>query len=191
MPMPSLSANRARALPFDLLIVAGLIGLDVVARIAPHAPNFTPVAASALFAAAMLQRRALAALVPLLGLAIGDRIVGGYDTKIMVVVYAALAWPACAAAWSHALRTPRMIATVLVSSSLLFFVATNFAVWAFSPMYAANLAGLSKCYIAALPFLRIMLEGDLFWGLVLFGGYWLVQTPRSAANRSIGTRVRA
>ena len=96
MPMPSVSANRTRALPFDLLIVAGLASLDVVARIAPHAPNFTPVAASALFAAAMLHRRALAPLVPVLGLAIGDWIVGGYDTKIMVVVYAALAWPACA-----------------------------------------------------------------------------------------------
>ena len=71
-------------------------------------------------------------------------------------------------------------------SSLLFFVTTNFAIWAFSPLYAPNIAGLSKCYIAALPFLRNMLEGDLFWGLLLFGGYWLVQTLRPAANRATG-----
>ena len=70
MPMPSVSANRTRALAFDLFIVAGLASLDVVARIAPHAPNFTPVAASALFAAAMLHRRALAAGA---GSRLGDR----------------------------------------------------------------------------------------------------------------------
>ena len=85
-----------------------------------------------------------------------------------------------------------MIAPVLASSSLLFFVTTNFAVWAFSPLYAPNLAGLSKCYLAALPFLRNMLEGDLFWGFLLFGGYWLVQTLRPTANRVTGvTRARA
>jgi len=181
MPMPSLAADRTRALAFDLLIVTGLACLIVVARIMPHAPNFTPVAASALFAAAMLHRRALAPLVPVLGLAIGDWIGGGYDTKIMVVVYAALAWPACASALSRTLRTPRMIAPVLVASSLLFFLATNFAVWAFSPLYAPGIAGLSKCYIAALPFLRNMLEGDLLWGVVLFGGCWLVQGMRATS----------
>jgi hypothetical protein len=31
-----------------------------------------------------------------------------------------------------------------------------------------------------LPFLRNMAEGDLFWGLVLFGGYWLLQNIRAA-----------
>jgi hypothetical protein len=176
MSMPSFSADRTRALPFDLLIVASLACLDVIARIMPHAPNFTPVAASALFAAAVLHRRVLAPLVPILGLVIGDRLGGGYDTKIMVVVYTALAWPACAAALSRALRAPPMIAPVLASSSLLFFLTTNFAVWAFSTLYAPGIAGLGKCYIAALPFLRNMLEGDLFWGVVLFGGLWLARS---------------
>jgi hypothetical protein len=190
MPMPSLAADRTRALPFDLLIVAGLACLNVVAPIIPHAPNFTPVVAGALFAAAVLHRRALAPLVPLLGLAIGDWIGGGYDTKIMVVVYAALAWPACASALWRILRMPRMIAPVLVASSLVFFFATNFSVWAFSPLYAPGLAGLSKCYVAALPFLRNMLEGDLLWGAVLFGGLWLVQGVR-AASAPVPAAIRA
>lgn len=181
MLMPSFPANHARALPFDLFIVAALVSFDVVARLMPHAPNFTPVAASALFAAAMLHRRALAPLVPILGLAVGDRIAGGYDIKIMLVIYASLAWPACAAVLSPTLRAPRMIPLVLVSSSVGFFVTTNFAVWAFSPLYAPNIAGLCKCYVAALPFLRNMVEGDLFWGAVLFGGYWVVRSIRATA----------
>jgi hypothetical protein len=69
---------------------------------------------------------------------------------------------------------------MLLSSSPIFFLVTNFAVWAFSPLYAANAAGLVKCYVAGLPFLRNMAEGDLFWGLVLFGGHWLLQSIRAA-----------
>jgi hypothetical protein len=34
----------------ELALAMSLVGLDVIARVAPHAPNFTPVAASALFA---------------------------------------------------------------------------------------------------------------------------------------------
>jgi hypothetical protein len=42
----------------DLALAFGLVGLDIIARLAPHAPNFTPVAASALFAGAVLRSRA-------------------------------------------------------------------------------------------------------------------------------------
>jgi hypothetical protein len=128
-----------------------------------------------LFAASILRVRALAVFVPILGMLAGDVLLGFYDWRVMIVVYAALSLPACAAILSRQLRRPLMAVPVLVSSSLLFFVATNFAVWAFSPIYAASGEGLLKCYIAALPFLRNMLAGDLSWGLVLFGGYWLAQ----------------
>ena len=42
-----------RALRTDLAVVAGLVGLDIAARLLPHAPDFTPIAASALFAASV------------------------------------------------------------------------------------------------------------------------------------------
>ncbi len=83
------------------------------------------------------------------------------------------------------LRRPLLIVPVLLSSSLTFFVVTNFAVWAFSPMYAANVAGLVKCYIAALPFLQNMVAGDLFWGLVMFGGYWLLQNIHAVKAKQL------
>ncbi len=176
--MHSSTANAVRshrALWTDLGLVALLVGLDVIARLAPHAPNFTPVAASALFAATMLRRRALAALVPIGGLFLSDLFVGFYDWGVMAAVYGTLALPALLAGLSNRLRRMPMAVPVLLSSSLTFFAVTNFAVWALSPMYAATLSGLIKCYIAALPFLKTMMLGDLFWGAALFGGYWLVQ----------------
>ena len=169
-----------RALQTDFAVVAALIGLNVAARLLPHAPDFTPVAASALFAASVLRVRALSVVVPLAGMILADAWLGFYDLRIMAAVYGTLALPACAAWLSGRWRRPVMIAPVLVSSSLSFFLVTNFAVWAFSPMYAANAGGLLKCYIAALPFLQNMMSGDLFWGIVLFGGYWLVQSARAA-----------
>jgi len=169
-----------RALRTDLAVVAGLVGLDIAARLLPHAPDFTPVAASALFAASVLRVRALSVVVPLAGMILADAWLGFYDLRIMAAVYGTLALPACAAWLSGRWRRPVMIAPVLVSSSLSFFLVTNFAVWAFSPMYAANAGGLLKCYIAALPFLQNMLCGNLFWGIVLFGGYWLARNVRAA-----------
>ncbi len=193
MPMNSLtratsmlrSVIRApRALPMDFFIIAGLIGLDVAARLAPHAPNFTPVAASALFAAGILRVRVLALLVPIAGMLLGDAVHGFYDWRMMAVVYGALALPAGAACLSRALRGPRMVVPVMVASSLAFFAITNFAVWGFGAMYAASAGGLITCYVAALPFLKYTIAGDLFWAVALFGGYWLMQNI-PAANRNV------
>ena len=181
-----------RALQTDFAVVAALVGLNVAARLLPHAPDFTPIAASALFAASVLRGRALSVVVPLAGMILADAWLGFYDLRIMPAVYGTLALPACAAWLSGRWRRQVMIVPVLLSSSLSFFLVTNFAVWAFSPMYAANAGGLLKCYIAALPFLQNMLSGNLFWGIVLFGGYWLARNVRAAKRddrRTIAVRA--
>jgi hypothetical protein len=53
---------------------------------------------------------------------------------------------------------------------VLFFVVTNFGVWAFTDMYPRTGDGLTACFIAAIPFFRNTLAGDLFYAAVLFGG---------------------
>jgi hypothetical protein len=187
-PMLSPQISRSfgsRATRTDMFVVACLIGLDVGARLVSHAPDFTPVAATGLFAASILRTRALAVLVPTAGMALGDAVLGFYDLRVMVVVYAALTLPACVAFLPRRLCGPRLIAPLLPSCSLIFFTVTNFAVWAFSPLYAPNAAGLVKCYVAALPFWRNMLAGDLLWSLVLFGLYWLALAVRAANKQPL------
>jgi uncharacterized protein DUF6580 len=160
--------------PADLALAMSLVGLDVIARLAPHAPNFTPVAASALFAGAVLRSRTLALAVPLAAMLASDIILGGYDWRVMGVVYAALALPALLGRWERA-RGAIVLVPLAVSSSLFFFATTNFAVWAFSGMYAHDLAGLMHCYVAALPFLQNTIIGDMFWTTLLFGGWWIAR----------------
>jgi uncharacterized protein DUF6580 len=175
--------NIRPAMWTDWPLIACLIGLDVAARILPHAPDFTPVAATALFAACVLRFRLLSILVPIAAMLIGDAVLGFYDLKVMMIVYGSLALPACAACLSSSLRRPVVTVPMLAASSPIFFLLTNLAVWAFTPMYAATAAGLIKCYVAALPFLQNMLAGDLFWGFALFGPYWLcrmMRAPRAA-----------
>jgi hypothetical protein len=193
MPLFSISLNQMRApraphaLWIDLLTFASLIGIDVAARILPHTPDFTPVAATALFGASVLRIRALSLLVPVAGMMLGDAVLGFHDWRVMAVVYGVLVLPACAACLSDRLRRPRMVVPVLLATSLTFFLVTNFAVWAFSPLYTANATGLLKCYVAALPFLRNMIAGDLSWGLALFGTHWLLQAMR-APNAAVIAR---
>jgi hypothetical protein len=167
----------------DLLLVLFLIGFDVAARVLMHTGNVSPVAASALFAGMMLQRRWLALLVPLAAMALSDLFMGGDDWRIRTVVYAALTLPAVAGILMRRFGPARAVVPAALSCSLFFFATTNFAVWAFSSMYSLDIAGLTQCYVAALPFLKYTVAGDLFWAAVLFGGAWLVQrlTTRATA----------
>jgi len=163
------------ALRTDLLLVTFLIVLDVVARLLPHAPNFTPVAASTLFAAVVLQRRSLALLVPLIAMPVSDLLIGPDDWRITAVVYGSMLLPFALGLIAKNYRLSRSVAPAILSCSLLFFATTNFAVWAFSGMYSHDLAGLITCYVAALPFLKYTVACDLLWTAGLFGGAWLVQ----------------
>ena len=176
--MTAVNANiRQTASPLrsDVLLVLFLIGFDIVARLLLHVPNVSPVAASALFAGMVLRRRALALAVPLAAMPIGDLVIGFYDWRVMGVVYAATTLPAMAGMLARRIPAFRVVVPTLLTCSLLFFAATNAAVWAFSGMYSLDTAGLIQCYAAALPFLKYALAGDLFWAAALFGGAWLVQ----------------
>ena len=168
---PSITPNQ-----LDLLMIVFLIGFDVAARLLLHTWNVSPVAASALFAGLMLRRRWLALLVPLAALALSDLFIAGDDWRVKAVVYAALMLPALAGIVGRDFGTSaRVIVPAALGCSLTFFAATNFAVWAFSGMYSHDMAGLIACYVAALPFLKYTIAGDLFWCAVFFGGAWLVQ----------------
>ena len=157
--------------PGELSLAMSLVALDVVARAAPHAPNVTPIAASAVFAGMVLRSRALAVAVPISALLLSDLVTGSYDWRIMGVVYAALALPALLARWGR-VRPMVVLAPLVLSSSLLFFATTNFAVWAFSGMYAHDLNGLVLCYVAALPFFYNTVAGDALWTTLLFATWW-------------------
>jgi Family of unknown function (DUF6580) len=182
----AMQPTKTRAdLLMDLALVAFLIGFDVTARLLPHAPGFLPVAASGLFAARVLRIPALAVIVPLAAMAISGFGFAADDWRVSLVVYGAIAVPALAGIYSRRWRGALAVVATMLSCSLFFFVSTNFAVWAFSGIYALTLQGLTECYVLALPFLEKTVLGDLFWTAVLFGGAWLVQHGPALARRPL------
>jgi hypothetical protein len=177
--------NKTRAeLWMDLALVAFLIAFDTTARLLPHAPGFMPVAASALFAGRMLRMPALALVVPVAAMALSGLGLAGDDWRVSAIVYAAISVPALAGMLSRRWSGAAPVAAAMVSCSLIFFTASNFAVWAFSGMYPLTWQGLSACYLAALPFLDKTVLGDLFWTGVLFGGAWLVSHSPAFGRRA-------
>ena len=58
-------------------------------------------------------------------------------------------------------------------SSIVFFLVTNLGVWLWFGTYEPGLQGLWHSYVAAIPFFRYTLAGDLFFAVVLFGSYAL------------------
>jgi len=153
------------------LIILALIftALTIVSRLIDHPWNFTPLAALALFSGFILPKKYL--FLPLLAQFVSDMFIGTYTWQIMLVVYASYAVMALSA---FALRERYNFGTVVVSSfgaSILFFLASNAAVWLWSGMYSVNLAGLMSSYAAGIPFFRNTMLGDLLFTGVFFGVY--------------------
>ena len=108
-------------------LAVALVGLDVVARVAPHAPSFSPVVASALFAGMVIGRR-YALLVPLAAMVLSDAVLGFEDWRMRLVIYAALTLPAVLGLLARNARWP-VAFPLAVASSAIFFAVSNFAVW--------------------------------------------------------------
>jgi hypothetical protein len=72
-------------------------------------------------------------------------------------------------------------------ASILFFVITNFAVWAIGGMYPKTAVGLGEAYFLAIPFFRNTLFGDLFYSGVFFGGYEFAKKISSSYRASFIT----
>jgi hypothetical protein len=182
----AMQPNKTRAdLSMDLLLAVFLIAFDVAARLLPHAPGIWPFAASALFAGRVMRIPALAVAVPLMAVLVSNVAFAGDDWRITLVVCAAVTLPAFAGILIRRWRGSLPVVAAMVSCSLIFFLATNFAVWAVSGMYPLTWHGLVQCYVAALPFLDKTVLGDLFWTAVLFGGAWLIQHVPALSRRAV------
>jgi len=159
-------------------VLTGMIFAAAAARLIPHPPNFTPIAALALFGGAHFADKRLAFAVPLAALLLSDAALGFYPG--MPAVYASFALVVVLGLGLRRRHAPRPIvgaalAGAALAGSVLFFLLTNFAVWLAGGLYPRTAAGLTECYIAAVPFFGHTVLGDLFFTAVLFGGFALAQ----------------
>lgn len=166
------------------LSILALIAIGLIGRLAPHVPNTTPVAAIA-FSAAKYVGRFWAVAVPLCVMAVSDTLIGFYDWRVLVSVYGSFAAIGCIGILARHAR-PAAVMLAVMGASVLFFLTTNFAVWAASSSYPHTLLGLIECYLAGLPFFRNMFIGDVFYSAAMMGAFgWIFERLRERAAKEI------
>jgi hypothetical protein len=155
------------------VVLAGFVLAAAASRLLPHPPNLTPVAAMALFGGAHFPDKRAAFFVTLAAMFLSDLVIGLH--RGIPVVYGCFALIVCIGLFLRTRKRTLPIAAAALSSSILFFLLTNFAVWARGVIYPKTFAGLAACYVAAIPFFRNTLIGDLAYTAILFGGFALLE----------------
>lgn len=151
----------------DILIIAGLlVAATVTARLLPHLPNLTPLSAIGITGGVYLGKR-YAILLPLLALLISDIFLGFYSAPVLLSVYGSFVLIGVLGCVASVYRNVFVTVMMGAVAPVVFFLITNAAVWAFSPWYAKNLAGLLYAYELGLPFFRTMFAGDLAYTVML------------------------
>lgn len=151
-----------------------MILLSIMLRLLPHPANVAPITALALFSGVYLPRK-YAFILPILALFISDYFIGFYGIE-MVFVYGSFIISGLIGLWVRENKVFWGVLGGALFASVLFYLITNFGVWADArSWYTKDLSGLLNCYIAALPFFRNTLLGDLFYTGAFFGGYELVK----------------
>ncbi len=145
-----------------------LIALATLSRLIPHPMNFAPITAIALFGGVYFNGK-FSPILPLTALLISDLFLGFYEGIIWV--YGSFLLVVAIGLLIRKHKTVPVVFGATIVSSLLFFLITNFGVWQAGMFYTKNLSGLSECYVAAIPFYRNSVVGDMFYVTVMFGAY--------------------
>lgn len=166
--------SRIRPFRARWYVVTLLVFSAAVYRLLPHPPNFVPICALALFAGAAFADIRSALMIPLAAMLLSDAVLG--FSIVTPFVYGCIALAAVMGRGLRVKATPLRVLGGSIGTSALFFVVTNFAVWALLDYYPKTAAGLGLCYIAAIPFFQNAVAADLLLSVTLFGGLRLAET---------------
>jgi hypothetical protein len=167
-------------------VISAIILLVAMSRLIPHPANFAPIGGMALFGAAYYSKRYWVFVIPIVSMWLADLVLNN-------VVYARyfdhFVWFYQGFYWTYVafiligligfltlkkIRIQNLILASL-SASIVFFLLSNFGVWASTNMYPKNISGLIACYTAGLPFFKNTIMGDLVYTGVLFGAFEFAQ----------------
>ena len=151
------------------MLAFSLILAGILIRFAPHAPNFTPVAAIALFSGAYLNKK-YALLVPLALMIISDLVIGLHN--VVLFTWGGFILVTLLGSAMQKKSVGRITGFSLISA-VLFYLVTNFGVW-LTGWYSRDLKGLIDCYVMGLPFLRNFTVATLCYAAVFFGSYEII-----------------
>lgn len=152
-----------------------IILIGSLLRVLPHAANFAPIGAIALFGGVYLNKR-VALIIPLAAMIISDYFIGFDSLSARLIIYSSFILIGLV---GMLIRKRKNVATVVagsLSASVIFFLITN-CVFLYSPdgLYGHTWSQQILSYTNALPFFKPTLLSDLLYTSVFFGSYELVQ----------------
>lgn len=155
-------------------VVLSIIAVAAFLRLLPHWPNFTPIAAMALFAGTYLEKKQYAFALPIAAMFVSDLFLGFHAN--MPAVYLGFAITVLI---GMAIRRRINVGSVVlasVGSSVMFFLLTNFSSWLVSPFYPQTFPGLLEAYVAGLAFFRDTTHGISFFLNEILGSVFFSAT---------------
>ena len=141
--------------PITLILILAL------SRLIPHPPNFTPIIAAAILSGYFFKNLYFSFLVLIASMIIADFFIGFYDN--MFIIYITLMLISFIFYRVGTKLNYKNLFFFSLFGSLIFFIITNFGVWALGSLYEKNLKGLIECYILAIPFF-----GNTFLSTLVF-----------------------
>ncbi|MEO6904053.1 MAG: DUF6580 family putative transport protein [Bacteroidia bacterium] len=169
-----------------LMILLGGAWRLLISNGASSLANFTPIGAMALFGGCYFADKGKAFIVPLLTLWVSDLLLNYFvyfhEWKLF---YDGFLWTYGSFALMVVIGTYMKKATVKsvvlasVFAALTHYVISDFGVWIGGGLYPKNTQGFIACYVAAIPYLKNMLIGNLVFGGILFGTFELLQNKFS------------
>ena len=141
-----------------------LIFILALSRLIPHPYNFTPVLAVGVFSGFYFKHIYLSLFVVIFSMFIGDLFLGFHST--MFFTYISLVVAVLIGLYIKRFSFTEILLGGL-SSSLAFFIITNFGAWLTLEMYEKNLSGLLQSYVLAIPFFHNTLISTLLYLFVL------------------------
>ena len=135
---------------YNYILIIALILCASLLRFVPHPPNMTPLIAISMMTVICFDKRSLQIGIPICIMIITDFFIGYH--KLVPIVYASIVLAGLAGYIFKQKQTFINMFGASLLASIIFFVASNFGVWALGSMYQKTLLGLVQCYIAAIPF---------------------------------------
>ncbi len=159
-----------------------VIFLMAFSRLIPHPPNFTPILGMAVFSGAIISRRLIAYLIPLVAMILSDLYLGFHSG--MPIIYFSLALCVLIGKFIESRLSILNFALGISAGVIVFYLITNFAVWYGSGMYEYSFSGLIKCYVMALPFLQNTIISSMIYGMGAFFIYNVINKRLILANNA-------
>ncbi len=168
-----LVALACRLIPYTL----HQMGIPIDTEVAVYPWNFSPILPFCLYAAASFASRITAFLAPVGIYLAGDLgiwlLTGRVDWALYAgqpALYLSLLLVVASGLLLRSERSWSRIAAAGFGSAVIFYLVSNFGVWAFGGgrAYALNFTGLIDCYLKAIPFFRNTLISMLVFLPLLF-----------------------